>query len=138
MEQCHSIASSLHHWRPFIHEMRCYCQQNASECHRRFVMFYFSAKTKEEVLPFVALFCPPSPQEVKCLSRHSLKWRLRHFSPDGRLGHSLNARIDIFVVYKYKLTLKALCYIIFIHLKLCLATAIHNFKWVKIHHICII
>ena len=25
---------------------------------------------------------------------------------------------------------------IFTHLKLCLATAIHNFKWVKITHIC--
>ena len=26
----------------------------------------------------------------------------------------------------------------FIHLKLCLATGIHNFKWVKITHICLI
>ena len=28
--------------------------------------------------------------------------------------------------------------LIFIHLKLCLATASHNFKWVKITHICLI
>ena len=28
--------------------------------------------------------------------------------------------------------------LIFTHLKLCLATAIHNFKWVKIIHICLI
>ena len=27
---------------------------------------------------------------------------------------------------------------IFIHLKLCLATATHNFKWVKITHICLV
>ena len=31
-----------------------------------------------------------------------------------------------------------LIYLIFTHLKLCLATAIHNFKWVKISHICLI
>ena len=27
---------------------------------------------------------------------------------------------------------------IFTHLKLCLATAIHNFNWVKITHICLV
>ena len=29
-------------------------------------------------------------------------------------------------------------YYIFTHFKLCLATATHNFKWVKITHICLI
>ena len=28
--------------------------------------------------------------------------------------------------------------LIFVHLKLCLATATHNFKWLKITHICLI
>ena len=37
------------------------------------------------------------------------------------------------------LILKALHYNIklFTHLKLCLAPATHNFKWVKINHICV-
>ena len=35
-------------------------------------------------------------------------------------------------------TLLALSPLIFTHLQLCLATATHNFKWVKIAHLCII
>ena len=45
----------------------------------------------------------------------------------------------IVVIWASRVTL--MCYIdilIFTHLKLCLATAIHNFKWVKITHICLI
>ena len=34
--------------------------------------------------------------------------------------------------------LAKLLYLIFTHLKLCIATAIHNFKWVKSAHICLI
>ena len=43
-------------------------------------------------------------------------------------------------IYVVLLTSKALNQIIWIltHLKLCLATATHNFKWVEITHICLI
>ena len=40
------------------------------------------------------------------------------------------------LLYQYiSSTLETLSYLIFTHLKLCFATATHNFKWVKITHI---
>ena len=53
---------------------------------------------------------------------------------------SLREILGFLYLLLYCLSRRALSYVILIstHLTLCLATAIHNFKWVKITHICII
>ena len=41
-------------------------------------------------------------------------------------------------MWLYILTFIMLIFLIFYPLEVCLATAIHNFKWLKITHICLI
>ena len=44
--------------------------------------------------------------------------------------------LELSVIYGYTLIMLSLFIFIFTHVKLCLATAIHNFTWVKITRIC--